>query len=164
MGDVWMTISAWAATLGISRQAAHKAVKRGQIPLVEGRLEATRATAIYRATTRQRVRHQTASASSDAAQMSYDEARRRQAVAEACRAEVELAARMGELVSAADVRAVFARHMVAARDRLLNISSRLAPVLANEADAVRIANLIDEEVHQALGELTRGAAALGSTR
>jgi len=157
-----VSVSEWARTLGISRQAAHAALRRVAIPVVNGKIDAVRATAAYNATTRQRVRtagRTRTSAPTD--HMSYDEARRRQAAADATRAEVELAVRLGELVRASDVRAAVGPRLIAARDRLLNISARVAPLLAVETDAAIIAGLIDVEIHQALAELSRAADTTG---
>ena len=167
--DVWLTPTAWAATLGISKQAAHKAVRRLGIELVDGKLHAVKATAIYRGMTRPRVRVSGRQADaempppSDAPRVTYDEARRREAVATAEMRERESALQAGELVRRADVeRGAFevAREL---RDRLATCARRIASEVAAIATAEGCEAVIDRE-HRIVLELLVAAlrAKLGS--
>lgn len=47
-----MTISDWARSVGISRQSAHEAIKRCEIPVTAGKVDPLVATTLYRARTR----------------------------------------------------------------------------------------------------------------
>ncbi len=70
-----LTISAWAATVGISRQSAHEAIKRCSIPVVDGKVDPLVATTLYRARTRIRSNtRQAEAAPSAAAAPSQDQA------------------------------------------------------------------------------------------
>jgi hypothetical protein len=131
-------------------------VRRLGLPLQEGRLDADLADAAYRALTRPRVRvaGRQAAPSPAATAVTYDEARRREAVARAEMAEREAALQAAELVPVADVRRALAARLTAARERLVGMSSRLAPLVAAETDALACAALIDQEVVDALREVS----------
>lgn len=63
-----MTISDWARSVGISRQSAHEAIKRCEIPVTAGKVDPLVATTLYRARTRIRSNtRQAATAASPAA-------------------------------------------------------------------------------------------------
>lgn len=55
------TVSAWAVSLGMTRQAGHKAVHRCGIPLTDGKVDPAVATVMYQQRTRARVRNVTSS-------------------------------------------------------------------------------------------------------
>lgn len=93
---------------------------------------------------------------------SYEEARTRRELAEASIAEMKQAEMEGMLIRADAVRAAWAAKISGARDALLQIPSRVAPVLAAETDLVAVTALLEGELRQALSELsqdTRGQAA-----
>jgi hypothetical protein len=85
--------------------------------------------------------------------MSYDEAKRLQAIADARRAELDLAERCGALVSVERVRATLARRYSAAREVALNLPSRLSVLLASESDPETIHQLLADEMHRFLSHL-----------
>ena len=60
----------------------------------------------------------------------------------------------GVLIRTEAVRSAWANKITAARDALLQIPSRLAPVLAAEADMERITELLEAELRQALMQLS----------
>ena len=60
------------------------------------------------------------------------------------------------------VRAAWAKRITLARDALLQIPHRLAPVLAAESDMERVSQLLEDELRQVLDELSRGAEAQGA--
>jgi hypothetical protein len=151
------TIAAWGASEGISRQAAHLAVKRCGIPLQDGRLDPAVASALYRQRTRPRARTRDTGpppaadlAPAGADRVSYQEAKRRQAVADAIMAEREQQLQAGELTRVAEVKADHSRLLVSLRDAFMNIPPRLAAVLAAETDARVIATALEVEIAAAL--------------
>ena len=50
-----LTVTAWSAEMGISKQAGYVAVKRCRIPITDGKIDADAATMLYRNRTRYRV-------------------------------------------------------------------------------------------------------------
>ena len=50
-----LTVTAWSAEMGISKQAGYVAVKRCRIPIVDGKVDADAASMLYRNRTRYRV-------------------------------------------------------------------------------------------------------------
>ena len=85
---------------------------------------------------------------------SYEDARRRRELAEANIAEMKQAEMEGLLIRADAVRSAWAAKITGARDALLQIPSRLAPVLAAESDLVKVTALLEDELRQALAELS----------
>lgn len=61
-----------------------------------------------------------------------------------------------QLIRVDAVRAAWAKRITLARDTLLQIPHRLAPVLAAESDMERVAQLLEDELRHALDELSRG--------
>jgi hypothetical protein len=60
----------------------------------------------------------------------------------------------GLVIRADAVRAAWAAKVTTARDALLQIPSRLAPVLAAESDLIKTTQLLEDAVRQALAELS----------
>lgn len=69
-------------------------------------------------------------------------------------AQLKLAELRGELIRVDAVRATWAGRIVSTRDALLQIPPRLAPVLAAENDLTRVTQLLEDEIRQALAELS----------
>lgn len=86
----------------------------------------------------------------------FQMARTRREIAEANLAEMREAELQGKLIRVEAIRAAWARRVSAARDALLQIPHRVAPVLAAESDLERIGRVLDDELRQALTELSRG--------
>ncbi len=84
-------------------------------------------------------------------------ARTRREIAEANLAEMREAEERGTLIRVDAVRAAWAAKITGARDSLLQIPSRLAPVLAAETDLVAVTSLIESELRQALSDLSGSA-------
>ncbi len=81
-------------------------------------------------------------------------ARTRRERAEANMAELRQAEQSGKVISVEAVRAVWAKALTNTRDSLLQIPSRLAPVIAAETDPHTVALLIERELRQALAEMS----------
>ena len=84
----------------------------------------------------------------------YEQSRARREAAEASMAEMREAELRGELIQVAAVKAVWAARLTSTRDALLQIPSRLAPVLAAETDLAAVTQLLEDEIRQALAELS----------
>jgi len=65
----------------------------------------------------------------------------------------------GKLVDADEVRAATFKAARAARDRMLGIPARLAPVLAAVSDAAEVQRLLEEAITQACADVGTGPAA-----
>jgi transcriptional regulator with XRE-family HTH domain len=92
----------------------------------------------------------------------FQMARTRREIAEANLAEMREAELEGKLIRVDAIRAAWAKRVSSARDSLMQIPHRLAPVLAAESDIERVSRALDEELRQALNDLSRdGAANLG---
>lgn len=92
-------------------------------------------------------------AQSPDAGMPIAELRRRREAAEMRIAELNLAAREGQLLDAERVRDAVSGMIIAARAKLLMIPSELCDKLAACSDPVRCLELIDGKICQALDEL-----------
>jgi phage terminase Nu1 subunit (DNA packaging protein) len=91
----------------------------------------------------------------------FQMARTRREIAEANMAEMKEAESGGVLIRIDAVRAAWAKSLAATRDALLQIPSRVAPLLAVESDVDRVGQILDAELRQAMTELTRSDVASG---
>lgn len=80
----------------------------------------------------------------------YMDARTSRERAEAEAAQIRVLEARGRLVDLEKVRAEVARHLSGLRDSLLQIPSRLQSVLAAETDEVKVHDLLQDELYQAL--------------
>jgi hypothetical protein len=85
----------------------------------------------------------------------YWAARSKRERAEAAIAEMRLAELEGKLIRSDAIRSAWSRKIATTRDALLQIPHRLAPILAAEADMERVGQLLEDELRQALAELSR---------
>lgn len=167
-----MTQAEYSRHRDCSREAVRKAVEAGRITTFgpDKLIDAQLADAQWQRNTRARVDSTSATAVAALPDVivanevgrstSYDEARRRRETAEANIAEMKQAEMQGTLIRADAVRSAWAAKITGARDALLQIPSRIAPVLAAETDLVRVTALLEDELRQALAELSSEAAAL----
>lgn len=177
----WMTQKQYASERGCSAVSVHKAIKAGRISLIDGKIDPAVADVQWAANSRARaparkIVDQPAARPSvsvpGAASPSagaipglgesktddYWDARSRRETAEAAIAEMKEAEMRGTLIRADSVRTAWANKISAARDALLQIPYRLAPVLAAEGELERIAELLEAELRQALLQLSEGKA------
>jgi len=68
-------------------------------------------------------------------------------------AELKLALMMGELHKGTDVERVMNDMLVSMRSRLLNLPSKISPILALKNDTGSIQRILTDEIHEALYEL-----------
>ena len=177
MSDTHLTIPAWAATLGITRQAAHLAVRRCGIDLVDGKVNPVTATALYHAKTRVPARSKAAREALHHAQEvagvnpteDLHHWRTRNARADALVAEMELAERQTKFIEIEPLIALLQRHLTVFKTLLLNVPNRLAQELpgthAERVVAFDIAMRLQREALENLAdgpleELERQAEAL----
>ena len=85
----------------------------------------------------------------------FQTARTRREIADANLAEHKEKEMAGELIRVEAMRAAWAKRITATRDALLQLPHRLAPVLAAESDMVKIGQLMDAELRQALTDLVK---------
>lgn len=173
----WMTQKEYAADRGCSPVSVHKAIKAGRISLIDGKIDPSvadiqwAANSRARAPARKAADQATARPSSPAPDAAasleialpvhaegktddYWDARSRRETAEAAIAEMKEAEMRGTLIRADSVRTAWANKISAARDALLQIPYRLAPVLAAETELERVAELLESELRQALLQLS----------
>ncbi len=85
---------------------------------------------------------------------SYQEARRRDAVASAEIRELEVAELRGDLVRRATVVAALGRRVASLREALLQMPARLVPQLAATTDPIKMDQLLRDEVTRALEQVS----------
>jgi len=167
-----ITVAAWARTLGISRQSAAEAVARCGIPVVDKKIDADKATALYKKNTRQRVnenKHPVSGAPAPAARgagarararheadpsddvPAYDHSRARREAAEATKAEIEAAEAADMYLEKADVDSCMFEVARALRDGLTNCARRIAADVSALATADECEAVIERE-HRTLLE------------
>lgn len=165
-----VTKSEYAKLRGCAPSAVTRAIKEGRITTVtiNGRELIEVAVADIQWQTNTRARADSTSAAGAAASplagvivanevgrtQSYEDARRRRELAEANIAEMKQAEMEGLLIRADAVRSAWASKITGARDALLQIPSRLAPVLAAELDLVKVTGLLEDALRQALADLS----------
>ena len=176
-----MSMTEYAAHRGVSHVAVHKAIKAGRISTINGKIDPkvadiqwaqnTRPRADKRRTSDQDMPVATAPAALDAVPSlgaaddrddDYWTARAKRERAEAAISEMKRAEMEGKLIRTDAVRAAWAKRITSARDALLQIPHRLAPVLAAESDMERVAQLLEDELRQVLDELSRGEELQGA--
>jgi len=84
----------------------------------------------------------------------YDAARTRKMNADAEIAEMELAQLRLKLCNTDDVIKAWADVLNACRAKFLSLPTKLAPVVANEDDASLVKKLLEDQIHEALSELS----------
>lgn len=85
--------------------------------------------------------------------ITFEEAERRQVIADATLKEIKVAEALREVVRVEDVSRLWEGRIVASREAFLGISARLAPILVGEQDQQRIEQVIEDEIARALNEL-----------
>lgn len=85
----------------------------------------------------------------------YDEARRREKVAQATMAEISLDERLGEVILISDVTDLVTQEYAVLRAALQTLGGAVAPHVAGLTNAAEIQAVIDEAVIDALGALAR---------
>lgn len=91
----------------------------------------------------------------------HQAARTRREIAEANLAEMREAEERGDLIRVSAVKASLATVFATTRDALLQIPSRLAPLLAADGDPANVQNTLHAEIHQALNDLANAPAKIG---
>lgn len=162
----------YAKHRGCSGVAVFKAAKAGRISLIDGKIDPDVADIQWSKNTRVRAPNskqddglaQTHTAEQATAPTAagdpedYLVSRSRREAAEAKIAEMKEAEMRGALIRVDSVRRALANKISAMRDALLQIPYRLAPVLAAEPEAERVADLLKTELHQALLQLSEGSS------
>ena len=162
-----LTKAAYARHRGCDEKAVRQAITAGRISTINGRIDPVVADAQWKANTRARApspgssrQHANASANHQLPQGGlssggtgdddYSRSRARREAAEAELAELKLAEQRGDLIRVSAVETVWSSSLAAAREHLLQVRARLAPLLAAEPDVFKIEQLLDDEHSQAL--------------
>ena len=85
---------------------------------------------------------------------SLSEAKLRKLSAEANLREIELKETEGHLINRQEIIKTIQKSLLQLRNRLLSIPTKLSPVLAVEANAALTKNILEDEIHKALTELS----------
>jgi len=163
-GFMGLTQSAYARHRGCSHTAVAKALAAGRINrLPDGTIDPTEADQMWGANSRLKAdTPQTAAArkaegkpapAPPSGQADYYEERAKHEAAKRALAELKLAETEGALVRRAAVSKVLFEAAREARNRLLAIPGRLAPLVAVCSDVAECGRLIADEVQQALEDL-----------
>lgn len=84
----------------------------------------------------------------------YDQARTRKMNADAEMAEMELAQARLKLCNTEDVVKAWADVLNACRAKMLSLPTKIAPIVATEDDASVIKQIIEDQIYEALNELS----------
>ena len=164
-----LTESGLARQLGVSRQAVHELVKRGVLSkdkdgLIDfelakhalmNRVRPSGKTAASLQEPATTPTTQTPETSTEPEITSYHVAKTLREAAEAQIARLKLAEMQSDVIQVSAVRATWATRIASARDALLQIPARIAPVLAAETNLAAVTLLLESELRQALAELSR---------
>jgi hypothetical protein len=166
----------YAKHRGCSEAAVSKAISSNRISLIDGKIDPTIADMQWAKNTRVRAGAGSPPArpTGSAEQLSIDgtaarpatespddpgdddywRSRSRREAAEAELAEIALATKRGELIQVKAVELVWAAALASARESLLQVRARLAPLLAVENETFQIEQLLDLEHNKALNVLS----------
>lgn len=164
-----ITKAEYARRRGCDPAAVTRAVQKGWITAIDGKIDPVVADVQWAANARSRADSRPATevgarlaglgqapAGAEAkapADDSYFAARARRETAEAEMAELKLQEQMSQLVRADTVRAETAKLANALRESFLQLPARLAPVLAAETDAGKVHDQLQTEIRQVLALL-----------
>lgn len=164
----------YARRRGCDPAAVTRAVQKGWITEIDGKIDPVVADVQWAANARSRADSRPATAigaqlagiapaaaapSTGPTEATYFASRARREEAEAKLAELKLQEQQGQLVRVDQVRSETARLAAGLRESLMQLPARLSPVLAAEADAGKVHDLLGEELRQVLRQLADEAAA-----
>ena len=86
-------------------------------------------------------------------QVSNEELKKRKLNAETQLQELDLLKSVGEIIEIDEVAELIEADYIGLRSRLLNVPSRVAPLLVGEDEEAAIKQVIEAEIHECLGEL-----------
>ena len=167
-----ITRAEYARRRGCDPAAVTRAVQKGWITSIDGKIDPVVADVQWAANARSRA--DSRPATELGAQLAgraappgdgrppreddYFAARARRESAEAELAELKLQEALGQLGRADAVRSEAARLAAALRESLLQLPARLTPVLAAETDPAKLHDLLDTELRQVLAQITAAEA------
>ena len=93
----------------------------------------------------------------------HDEARTRREIAEANIAEMKEGELRGDLIRVSAVKATLSTVFATTRDALLQLPSRLAPLVAADSDPSSVQNTLHSEIHMALQHLAGASDRVGQS-
>jgi phage terminase Nu1 subunit (DNA packaging protein) len=164
----------YARRRGCDPAAVTRAVQKGWITEIDGKIDPVVADVQWAANARSRADSRPATAigaqlagiapaaaapSTGPTEATYFASRARREEAEAKLAELKLQEQQGQLVRVDQVRSETARLAAGLRESLMQLPARLSPVLAAESDAAKVHDLLGEELRQVLRQLADEAQA-----
>jgi hypothetical protein len=162
----------YARLKGVSHTAVAKAVRKGKIALVDGKVDTEAAAAQWEGSRDARQPSKMSGEVSEGSNLALPlvagddpeargpaegtlaHAQYRREVARAAKAEIELQVQQGKLVERADIELKWAALVISVRDRLLLIGDKLAPRLASSSDALECRAMVDRAIREALAALS----------
>ena len=155
MAQELMNQSQYARRRGVSKQAVSKAIKVGRIKLTHGKIDPALADVQWGANTDPApefgVKEKEGLPQSN---LSYTTSRAIREAYTARLARLEYEEKVGELISADKVRLQAFNTARRARDLLLAIPDRVAPIVAGITDAQECHRILLEEIHRVCDELS----------
>jgi len=173
-----MTQAQYAEHRKCSRVAVHKAVKEKRISLIDGKIDPAVADIQWAANTRARAPSSPAASAASSGRApgpapvagsdgdvldladnpdDYWVSRGRREAAEAELAELKLAEQRGQLIQVKAVETVWSSALAGMREHLLQVRSRLGPLLANESDTFKVEQMLEAEHNAALQMMSTAA-------
>ncbi len=152
----------YARRRGVSRQAVSKAIRSGRIKLVRGKIDTTLADAQWRANTdpapefgvKDVDEGPKAKEGLPPSSLSYTTSRAIREAYSARLTRLEYEEKVGELISADKVRLQAFNSARRARDLLLAIPDRVAPIVAGIPDQLECHRILLQEIHRVCDELS----------
>lgn len=163
--EQYESVRQFARRLGVHHSSVQNAVRVGRIVLAKnGKVPVERALAQWTARTDPRPprsSYRNGKGPSDANTQVADSLIRSRAAREAFRAkreEIELAIKTGELIPRSMMIAEAFECARRARNQLLSIPARLAPILAAMSDPLEVSAALEEELDRVCEELSQGTS------
>lgn len=162
MAAALMTQAAYSRHRKVTRQAVSKAVKRGRIHTVRGMIDPELADAEWQSSTapalevtpQQGLNASTAQGEAAQSSLNYATSRSIREAYVARLARLDYEQKSGELINAEKVRLDAFNTARRARDLLLAIPDRVAPIVAGLTDQAECHRVLLQEIHRVCAELS----------
>ena len=157
--DLWLTPADYARHRRVSRQAVHKAIAEGRIPLVRGRIDRVAADRDWEENSEPPAPAAAGTEPGNAA--TYNQARTLVQIYRARRERFELEELEGKRVDAQETLQAADDYGRRVKDALMSLPGRLGPRVAAESSRVKCEQLILAEVRRLCEELADAAVKEG---
>ena len=153
---LWLTPADYARHRRVSRQAVHKAIAEGRIPLVRGRIDRVAADRDWEDNTEPPISG--AGGADSASGATFNQARTLHQVYRARLARLDFEERQGKRIDRQEFLQAADDHGRRVKDALMALPGRLGPRVAAEGSRVKCERLILAEVRRLCEELAAGSA------